>query len=232
MLQSISIPEIGFTIPVVNKKVSIGPFYPFGKAETKPIAPGNSTAGAGQGSAEFAAKDPRRVDNGASPIKTTAVDNGASPIKTTAVDNGASPIKTTASKEEYTKIAGEKVIPGQPLSDKQMAVMSMAISSGNKYPAEIMEQYNKQLSAGTPVNNSKANAITPTPSSGNIIAGKSTQVVGAKEDMANKGGNTNAILNAPTTVNNNTNQSTIMRSPFKNEDSTLNKYIGTRYAAY
>jgi hypothetical protein len=80
--------------------------------------------------------------------------------------------------------------------------------------------------------NTTANAITPTPSSGNIIAGKSTEVVGAKEDMANKGGNTNAILNAPTTVNNNTNQSTIMRSPFKNEDSTLNKYIGTRYAAY
>jgi len=113
-----------------------------------------------------------------------------------------------------------------------MAVMAMSLSMGNKYPAEIMQQYNKQLAGGATVDNSKANAITPTPSSGNIIAGKSTEVVGAKEDMANKGGNTNAILNAPTTVNNNTNQSTIMRSPFKNEDSTLNKYIGTRYAAY
>jgi len=213
MLEGIGIPEIGFTIPIIGKKVSIGPFYPFKKDSEKPIAPGNSTAGAGQGSAEFAAKDPRRVDSGASPAST-------------------SPIKSTGSKEEYTQIAGEKVVPGQPLSGKQMAVMAMSLSVGNKYPAEIMQQYNKQLAGGATVDNSKANAITPTPSSGNIIAGKSTEVVGAKEDMANKGGNTNAILNAPTTVNNNTNQSTIMRSPFKNEDSTLNKYIGTRYAAY
>jgi len=213
MLEGIGIPEIGFTIPIIGKKVSIGPFYPFKKDSEKPIAAGNSTAGAGQGSAEFAAKDPRRVDSGASPAST-------------------SPIKSTGSKEEYTQIAGEKVVPGQPLSGKQMAVMAMSLSVGNKYPAEIMQQYNKQLAGGATVDNSKANAITPTPSSGNIIAGKSTEVVGAKEDMANKGGNTNAILNAPTTVNNNTNQSTIMRSPFKNEDSTLNKYIGTRYAAY
>lgn len=31
-LQQISIPEISFTIPVIDKKVSIGPFYPFGES--------------------------------------------------------------------------------------------------------------------------------------------------------------------------------------------------------
>lgn len=43
-IQSIHIPEIGFTIPIIDKKVSIGPFYPFKKEggstpSTSPAAP-------------------------------------------------------------------------------------------------------------------------------------------------------------------------------------------------
>jgi hypothetical protein len=270
MLQSISIPEIGFTIPVVNQKVSVGPFYPFGKAETKQIPAGNSTAGAGRGSAEAAATDPRRVDvatqkgneiwkeeqeslakglkslgsenstAGASPQQMLAQrdiaraqakaalvapdGNGSGTLRQGVATGVASPIKSTESKEEYTKIAGERVIPGQPLSDKQMAVMSMSISSGNKYPAEIMNQYNKQ--------SSKANAITPTVSSGNIVAGKSNEVSGAKEDLTTRGGGGTAVVNAPTTVNNTTNQSNIIKSPYRNEEGSYNKYIGSRYGAY
>jgi len=33
-LENFGIPEIGFTIPVINKKVSIGPFYPFSSQES------------------------------------------------------------------------------------------------------------------------------------------------------------------------------------------------------
>ena len=39
MLQQISIPEISFTIPVIDKKVSIGPFYPFGEKASESSQP-------------------------------------------------------------------------------------------------------------------------------------------------------------------------------------------------
>jgi hypothetical protein len=54
--------------------------------------------------------------------------------------------KPTSRTEESFNIANEKVIPGQPLSDKQMAVMRSSISSGNTYPPEVMAQYQKQSS--------------------------------------------------------------------------------------
>jgi hypothetical protein len=43
-------------------------------------------------------------------------------------------------------IANEMVVPGQPLSDKQMAIIKHAMSMGNKYPKEIMDQYESQKS--------------------------------------------------------------------------------------
>ena len=65
------IPGVEVTIPYVNKTFGIGPWYPFKGADTeqktsgdatKPIAGGNSDAKGGQGSSQFAANDPRRVD--------------------------------------------------------------------------------------------------------------------------------------------------------------------------
>ena len=59
-----SIPEMG--VEILGKKFSIGPFFPFKKEvkASKPIPPGNSDAGAGAGSSEFAKTDPRRLDTG------------------------------------------------------------------------------------------------------------------------------------------------------------------------
>lgn len=47
---------------------------------------------------------------------------------------------------EGISIANEMVVPGQPLSDKQMGTIKMAMSMGNKYPKEIMDQYESQKS--------------------------------------------------------------------------------------
>jgi hypothetical protein len=49
------------------------------------------------------------------------------------------------------KIAGEPVIPGEPLSKKQMSIMKMSMNMGNTYPPEIMSQYNSQLPKGESV---------------------------------------------------------------------------------
>jgi hypothetical protein len=43
-------------------------------------------------------------------------------------------------------IAGQPVVPGQPLTDQQIRVIKLGIQSGNTYPAEIMTQFNQQVS--------------------------------------------------------------------------------------
>lgn len=79
-------------------------------------------------------------------------------------DETKTPVATSgASKPEtkYQLIAGEPVVPGQPLSARQMAVMSLSIASGNTYSPEVMAQYNKQKQSGaTPATPAPA---TPTP---------------------------------------------------------------------
>lgn len=60
---------------------------------------------------------------------------------------------------EGMSIAGQPVVPGQPLSDTQMAVMQQSIAAGNQYPPEIIAQYNAQLSgAGNAVAQGASNA--------------------------------------------------------------------------
>lgn len=67
-LQSIHIPEISFTIPVIDKKVSIGPFYPFGK-------PGSSN----QTSASSPAAAPQPTQNAPASAASPSTPPAASP---------------------------------------------------------------------------------------------------------------------------------------------------------
>lgn len=342
MLEGIGIPEMGFTIPIIGKKVSIGPFYPFKKDSEAPAdAPSTDAAG---GTTKAV---PPENDN---PVSGQAAATGAAPGGTTSTVT--------------TKIAGEDVVPGQPLSAKQMAVIGMSTSMGNKYPAEIMDQYNKQLgrksetaagdaaspiveksatpipgggqtvdpsaqnynataagtqpnapgkaspmkgsfaeaannpktqniiqfaktaneeyakgtpgfelmpdketikvtnkdylsegvaykttrlksissSAGGPITNSPSSASDmlgtgmaqgiPTPAgTGNAIEAKTGDVANSRDDLSSKGGGT-SVVNAPTTVNNNSQTSSFAKSPFRNEEGTLNKYYASRLGAY
>jgi hypothetical protein len=57
--ESFEIPGINFS--VMGKQFGFGPWTPF-KSEPTAIPAGNSNAGAGQGSSQFAAVDPRRID--------------------------------------------------------------------------------------------------------------------------------------------------------------------------
>jgi len=91
-----------------------------------------------------------RVSNVAKGLNSLAVDVGAvTPPSTTTAEKPPAPQSTSKSeptvttKNEY-RIANELVVPGQPLSQKQMAVIKMAMDMGNSYPPEVMAQYNKQ----------------------------------------------------------------------------------------
>jgi hypothetical protein len=65
---------------------------------------------------------------------------------------------TKKSPQSKTMIANEDVIPGKPLSEKQMMAIEMSKTMGNKYSPEIEAQYVKQKSSAqvTPVFSSTA----------------------------------------------------------------------------
>jgi hypothetical protein len=227
----------GFEIPGINfsvmgKQFGFGPWTPFKKeSAAAPAAPaalpaGNSNAGAGQGSAEFAATDPRRVDTAAANVVTA-------PPQTTPVgtqhngDGAAKPPQTV------TKIAGEPWSPGSNLSPKQLAVMEQAIAGGTNYSFRVMEQYDKQKgNARAPVTSSVRDTPIPAsaPQSGNAVAKGSEQNKEANMDASkpNSGGG-NTIVSAPTVNNVQTTQQTIKLQP-RNRDNSVSNYLSSRYA--
>ena len=64
------------------------------------------------------------------------------------METTVSPDGSITSKGSGTFIAGEIVRPGEPLSAKQRAAITMGIQMGNTYSSEIMENYNN--SGGSP----------------------------------------------------------------------------------
>jgi len=67
---------------------------------------------------------------------------------------------------------------------------------------------------------------------GDQVYGASAETANAKEDAASKGKGDTAVVNAPTTVNNTTQQANFNKSPFRNEESSLNRYLNTRMGVY
>ena len=68
---------------------------------------------------------------------------GLTPVESVSTKQTAADPKRVDT-ETYTKIADERVVTGQPLSNKQMSVIDMSKSMGNSYSPEIEAQYNKQ----------------------------------------------------------------------------------------
>jgi hypothetical protein len=131
--------------------------------------------------------------------------------------------KTTT--QQWTEIAGERVTPGQELSQKQMAVMGMAIQSGNTYSPEIMAQYNKQKNAPTASpTDSSATAVN-----GNAVVGESKSNADAAATAGGAGKSTN-VVNAPSNVTNNYTAPSTPRVPPRNQESSVSGYIASRYA--
>ena len=63
--------------------------------------------------------------------------------------------------EKGLKIAGEAFIEGQPLSEKQMAVIGMAKNMGKQYSPEVETQYSKQKESQITPNTSNVDKVTP-----------------------------------------------------------------------
>lgn len=132
----------------------------------------------------------------------------------------AKKVAPTAQRKKRTEgmfIADEPVVPGQPLSEKQVAVVDMAMSQGNKYPPEVMKSYQlakEQKSAA-------AATVAAAPTEAATVYNKSAQVAPSAQEPAQAP----VVVSAPTV--NNTSQQTqniTMPKPTRNTDSGFNRY--------
>ena len=105
--------------------------------------------------------------------------------------------------ETYTKVAGEKVDPTKPLSDKQMAAVNMSKMMGNPQSPDIQAAYDlrKAQDAGVPA------SATPPPESGIKLDNTSKEnkvaqsAPGSAKGSAGSTTNTNVVTNtAPQTI--------------------------------
>ncbi len=225
--ENIGIPEIGFE--VFGKKIAFGPWYPF-KPDDKPKAP-EAPSGGNQGArVEGADKPQGGAVQPADKAKVygdtydAARSEGKSVKDSKAAAEKAS--KNVVSRSQ-TLIANEPVVPGQPLSDKQMSVMEMSMSMGNKYPPEIMEQYEKQKKSKiSGSDTSKVEAVTPAVKSAKAtdVYRDSANVQAAKEQPK---ATVNTVV-APQTNVNNTSQPIAAYYGPKNTDTTMNDYVRRR----
>jgi len=130
-LEGFGIPEVGFTIPVIGKKVSIGPFYPFKKESSAPAPAGGGEAGA---AAKPSSDAPKAVANpDMSKAKITAEE--AKNI----LDNGSKrDIEAFGGADKLKQIAegtSAKLTPSQPQTGNQVAAQSAESEMAKNAPA-------------------------------------------------------------------------------------------------
>lgn len=151
------------------------------------------------------------------------------------VEGGTAPVPVAAtaapaSGGRVSKIAGEEWAPGKELSAKQLAVIEQGIAGGTNYSFRVMEQYDKQKgNARAPVTGGATVSAPDVPGMGNTIAKQSGDNEQAKLDSGKGSGGT-AVVSAPTINNNSTVQNTPVKLPPRNTDSTVNKYMQSRWA--
>lgn len=124
------------------------------------------------------------------------------------------------SKDKYSITGGD----GKDVTvDKDTYMQAKKIASEGGDSSKIGDL----ISAYTEKNKAAVEPVTN--EMGDVIYGKSVAAEDAKENAA-KPAASNAVVNAPTVVNNTTNSTNTMRSPIKNEEASVNRYLRSRFA--
>jgi hypothetical protein len=134
-------------------------------AQSAPIAAPTPSAGTAS-SASLAIPIANNIQSGESQPALATSSGGAS---------SAAPVPGRQSSGTITtqrRIANEPFVPGRLLSKTQMSVIEFGMSMGNSYPADVMEQYNRQKSAET---------VTPSTTGATSISNQST--LGAAQEF-------------------------------------------------
>ena len=150
----------GFEIPGINfsvmgKQFGFGPWTPFKKeSAAAPAAPaGNSNAGAGQGSSQFAATDPRRVD-------TVTPQSANSPSKSGVMDYSYDNFITAN--------------PTTTLTREQFNAQKQAPSAGKVTPASAPQSGNAVAKGSEQNKEANMDASKPNSGGGNTIVSAPT----------------------------------------------------------
>ena len=257
-IENIGIPEISFTVPIIDKKISFGPYYPFkkegqqgaatvsggkeGEKRDVPAAQTGQPVSAKTGGFVPNDADKKNIQSWVSAVKggSQKIENvppvyqpavrealGSTQPQLSTGQSSVTPKQESkapaTSVQQWTEIAGEKVMPGQPLSAKQAAVVEMSMKSGNSYSSDVMNSYNlyKAQAGATP----QAGATQP--QAGQTIYQQSAQNAAAAQTPVVQQAPT--VVSAPTTNVNNTTNS-ITRLPSRNNDPTLREFYNRRYA--
>lgn len=127
---------------------------------------------------------------------------------------------------EFESIEGTVVEKGKPLTAKQMATVETNLQHGIKQSPLVMEAYNLTKKQGV-----AANVEAPTLQEPAVVEGsKNNENIKAEKLGAS---NNNTIINAPNNSVTNTGggmDASAMRSPIRNPESTVGKYIDSKFA--
>ena len=166
--------------------------------------------------------------------------------KNDALDKILQPVvKAPMTEIAMTELAGTNVSKGTPLNKAQMDAVDLQIKTGKAdlskiYPAWLLSQYTRQKNGdvSTPAAPSAAPAAAANTIPPNVQLAPVTiasDFNNASQDLVNLQ-RTRDVAPAPaapiiTTVNNNTNQikNSIITSPVRNPDNSLNRYYQSRY---
>lgn len=235
MLEGIGIPEISFTIPIIDKKVSIGPFYPFKKegGSKGAAAPAAEQTSAKKQDASAAKPEGKAAELGNKPALTEAGKAQAAQAQT-ATNEGRAPSDTrvakTAERDKTSvmvTVAGEPVQEGKPLSEKQVAIVESQMRLGNQPAPEVMNAYKLAKQQSVSAEGAKgdtASASAPTPTEASAVYNKSAD--NAQTAVNNQGAaSAPVVVNAPVTTNVKNDQNISMAAPIRNTDRGFNRYM-------
>lgn len=248
-VEDFGIPEISFTIPIINKKVAIGPFYPFRpeaggeRVRTTSDTQLGNTGGAG---GETAKASTVFGFSGTESDKTTAASTStkASMIGGKAVSESralSAEFDTKTGKAAYTSestAAGAEQIYGKEISKSTFGKVKRMSARGEDTAA--IETVIKEDAAydklgffdkrKVDVGYAKATDLLalqkPETKTGEIITTKSAANAGAAMTTPPQAP---IIVSAPTT-NNTSKQNIALPTPIRNDDSGFNRYMNRRAA--
>ena len=257
-LEDFGIPEIGFTIPVINKKVSIGPFYPFRPEE------GTVRVGTNKALDQSSSSSSETSDFG-----KNIVTSGAGGVNENMMRKlGNSEEEIAAAKErakDRTNVLsmGEKIVDGKATFTQNFAQFDpktgkATLSDGADNEREISKRAFSKIKSNAQTGGN-ADAVADIIKEDDAYQklgfldkrkvdfglAKATDLATVEPSKAggavyNKsadnagaaqkptGGSVNTVVSPTTNVNNNTTQ--ITKLPTRNQDPSLTNYINSRYA--
>lgn len=209
---------------------------------------GKKKASEGKGKEEAAAatKTPAAMAAKTAEATKSGTGDSATPAAGAPAAGGKKPGTMTV-KTEKLQIAGEDFVAGQPLTDKQMAVIGMKKlmdrDNKNPYPAEVDAQYAKQKPAFDAANKKlEADAIASgkkgfdegagmkpanAPSGSTAVDSFSKDVASAKEGQG--GTQLGGVQTSVNQTNVQQRTTNAIKPPIRNNDSSLSRYNDSKY---